>query len=160
MIIAIVGLVAFLAGVVAVSIIIVITLVNLLDKGLDALDSLILRHSAPSHPPPFRLTTSNQIGEKRGYSKAKIDPTNIWVYFHKTINEIHHSLIVGIPRNNLFKKLLGWVYTQEDCHRKNNTETNETDFRYSNRFVPIKHIRSIVNKLRRGVNHDYTEPSL
>jgi hypothetical protein len=73
-------IVLFFIAVMAVSIIVVILAVKLLDKGLDALDALLLWHSIPRRP--SRLETCNQIRDSRRYSKIEINRPNNFVYPH------------------------------------------------------------------------------
>jgi len=156
MIIAIIDLVIFIVGCVTISTIIVVSVVNLVDKGLDALDALILRHSVLC--PPSRLETTNQIRDSRRYGKPKINPPDNVVYTQNVPYIIRIFWIVLHPRNKPSKVVLTQAGANNHFYPKDNPKTNQKSFRYFTSFPPVKHIRTIVNKLRRRVNHSGTEP--
>jgi len=147
MILTVIQLLLFFVGCVLLALVIVLLLVKLLDKGLDALAEH-LNPNAVTRP----LNTSDHIGYDRADSKSQINFAHIWVYFHKAFDEVHHKLIVTALRNSLLKKDLGRLYGHEYCHEENNTTSNKYEPRYSERLVPIKHLATIVNWLRRSVN--------
>lgn len=148
MIIAVIDVVAFIAligGLGVISVVIAITIFNLLDKGLDAL--ILRRRLSPHH-------LSNLIEYKRGDSNQQINQTYNSIHPHISPYKTIQNLMTWLG-NNTFK-----INEVRKYHQKKDTEGDNKDyFEYFKRFVRIKHIRSIVNKLRRGVNHDYTEPT-
>jgi hypothetical protein len=154
MIVAIV--VAFFVGVVAVSIIIVILAVKLLDKGLDALDALILRHSIPCRP--SRLETCNQIRDCRRYSKPEINPPNNFVYPHSIPYKIRILLITMSQRNSPFKEALTEGGSKNQFCQKNDAKPNKKSSRYLAGYPPVKHMVSILDRLKRAVNQSGKEP--
>lgn len=153
MIIAIIGLVIFAVGCVTISTIIVVSVVNLVDKGLDALDALILRHSVPR--PTSRLETTNHIRDSRGYSKPKINLTKSLINSHRIPYEIRKFLIAMSQGNSPFKNIRE---IEEQLCQKNNAKTNEESSRYLTGCPPVKHMVGILDRLKRIVNHSGTEP--
>jgi hypothetical protein len=152
--IVVIAVVAFFIAVVAASIIIVTAIDRLFFRSLDALDGLIKRRSAP----PSSLFTSNEGRYKRGDSKTKINPSNSLVYPHKTHYEIDQQLIIAAHRNSPFKEIHAQRRYKNHHRNKNNRENLESPFGYFKHFVPIRHIRSIVNRLRGRVNESGKEP--
>jgi hypothetical protein len=149
------AVVAFFIGVVATSIIIVTIIDKLFFKGLDALDGLIKRRSVP---PSSLFTASNECGYERGDSKTKINPTNSPIYPHKTRYEIDQSLVITTHRNSPFKETHAQRRYKNNYRNKDNRENLKSFFGYFKYFVPVRHIGSIVNRLRRAVNQSGKEP--
>jgi len=155
-IIALINLVIFIVGVVAISTIVVTIIEKLFFKGLDELDALIQRRSVPS---PSLFTTSNHSGYERENSKTKINPTNSPVYSHKIPYEISQPSIITTHRNSPFKETHTERRYKNHYRNKNNRENLKSFFGYFKHSVPISHIGSIVNWLRRRVNQSGKEPS-
>lgn len=155
MIFAVIQLVMFFVGCVVLAIIIVLLLIRLLDKGLDAL----VEHLRP-HAISGPLNTSDHIGYKRANSKPSIDFTDIWVYSHEAFDEVHHKLIITMLHNKLTKKHLSRFYSDKHRHEEDNTTNNKHKPRYLECLVPIKHIKTIVAKLRKLVNKNGKEPAM
>lgn len=150
------AIVLFFIGVVAVSTIVVILAVKLLDKGLDALDELLLWHSIPRRP--SRLETCNHIRDSRRYSKTEINPPNNFVYPHGIPYRIRIILIAMSQRNSPFKKAFTKFGVKNQLCQKNNAKTDEKSSRYLTGCPPIKHMASILYRLRRRVNQSGKEP--
>jgi hypothetical protein len=155
-IVAVINLVIFIVGCVTLSALIVVGVVNLVDKGLDKLDTLTLRHSI-THP-ASRLKTTNQIRDSRRYGKPKINPPNNVVYMQNVPYIIRILWIILYPRNNPSKVALAQAGVKNHLYPKDNPKTNEKSPRYLTSFPPVKHISTIVNKLRRRVNESGKEP--
>jgi hypothetical protein len=158
MIIAVVDLIIFVVGCVAISTVIVLGIVTLLDKGLDALDALILRHSIPSRPSSSHLPATNQIRERRGYKETEIRPTNDVIQSHEIPHTVGHILIAMAHQNGPFQKALAKIRAKDECRQENNSETNKKSLGYRTDFFPIKHLGNIVGRLRRHVNQSGKEP--
>jgi len=136
----------FTAGVVALSVTIAIIILHLVDKGLDRL-ILHLKH----HP----LRASNPIKYVRGYSNHKATQGKVSV--HSQIN-LHKIIQIFIARSGKHV-LQSTICNRRSTRQNGDTQRHNKDCpRYLKCFVPIKHIRTIVDWLRKRVNQTGKEP--
>jgi hypothetical protein len=148
MIIAVIEVVAFIVligGLGIIAVVIATTIFSLLDKGLNAL--ILRRRLSPLH-------LSNLIEYKGGYSNHDTNQTHNLIHPHISPYKAVQNLITWLG-NNALK-----IDKARKYYQKKDTEGGNKDyFEYLKRFVPIKHIGSIVNRLRRSVNQSGKEPT-
>jgi hypothetical protein len=143
-----------LIGIAILSVALSIVITHFILMGIEAL--LPLRHIVH-----YQTTNDNECERDptNNPATAESKPTYPLTIRHYDLYDIIRSHITKMPKNR----------TRNQC-LNHKDDTNEEEYhRYINRyppcvtqhplpFPPIKHIRTIVNKLRRRVNHSGTEP--
>ncbi|MGD2065275.1 MAG: hypothetical protein PVI95_02380 [Dehalococcoidia bacterium] len=145
-VISVVAFAALIGGLLMVSVLIAIAILHVLDKSLDTVSRLV-------HPPSS--PTSDPIEDVRRHGDYEATHSEVLVNSHISPQKVIQALITR-RSNNVIKTTL--TETRSPCQNSYTQGHNKNYSRYLKCFIPIKHIVSILNKLRRRVNESGKEP--
>ena len=146
-VIQVVAFIAFIAGALIISTLIAIAILGILDKGFDLVSRLIRLPSSPTSNPMENIRDRSNYGTNQ--SEVPIHPQ---ITFQKIAYNLKARLGTEILQRAICKR-------GSPCQHGDTQEHNKEYSRYPKRFIPVKHLETIVNWLRRCVNHSGKEPS-
>jgi len=145
-VIQVVAFIAFMGGALTVAVVIAVAVLHALDKGLDLVPRLIRLPSSPTRNPIEKIRYRSNYGANR--SEVPVHP-------QISPQKIAYGLITRFGAKVLQVAVCN---RRSPCQNTDTKEQNEKYSRYPKCFVPVKHIVTIVDRLRRRVNQSGKEP--